>query len=197
VNAGQIKLYPVDFTDREIHNQIRESAATLAKASYNINTVLQHTPIIQIGVVELETRRQKAEAELNRQSAEQHLELGRQSLQLGEQAKTLGTQQLQLGAQSVNLARWSMLIAVVSLLVAALAVWVTIDLQWSDPSDEIIIGKLQTLIENSHETNGYIIKGSQRVESSVKELSTKLSEGVVVRVEPPINPKRNAEKSSP
>jgi len=51
------KAFPLDYSYKEIKNEIKPDSNQLKNAS--INTVVRHTPFVQLGMIELQSRQSK------------------------------------------------------------------------------------------------------------------------------------------
>jgi len=113
--AAQPALYPRDYSDQQISDQIGHYMTVLRDDQYRINSVIQYMPLIQLGLSELDRRRQIAEVQVNRESATQQLAIGNQSLELGRQTKEIGDRQLKIGEYSAVAAVVSLVLSIVAI----------------------------------------------------------------------------------
>lgn len=190
--ANATGIYPSEWTDDALQARVIQLTRNLQDQQYNINSVLQFQPVIQVGLNGLDRRRQVQEASLNREAAQQQLSIGKQSLELGEQTKKIGDQQLAIGEQSIEFAKRSYkiaiistIISVISLAVAVIAVWISLNLAWTDASDEVIASKLDALQKSMTDQGEFTINGNSRLNDSLKGIRDDLSKGIVVKIDEP------------
>lgn len=179
------KKYPIDLTDEEILETIRSSSMALERNQYNANSVLRFGPLIQLGLGELDRRRQSAESKLNREAAQQQLALGQQALQVGNQTMAIGGQQLSIGMRSYQIAVVSAFFGCVSLLLSAMAIWYSFESDRSNITDDLALSTLQQVHSKLFEMQGSITGGSNDQEIILTRIEKRLTDGVVVRIEQP------------